>query len=163
AGAQVRLWARDPAIVSAINDGHENPVYLRGISLDPLIAATTDPIEVLAGAEAVLLAVPAQFVRGTLASFAPHVSAKRPLMLCAKGIELGSLLTMTELTAELLPENPVAVLSGPSFAAEVARGLPTAITIASRDRHLAEAFAEALGGPRFRPYTSADPIGVEIG
>jgi glycerol-3-phosphate dehydrogenase (NAD(P)+) len=163
AGGQVRLWARDPAIVAAINERHENQVYLPSVSLDPAITATTAPIEALADAEAVLLAVPAQFLRAVLADFARHLPAETPLTVCAKGIELRSLLTMTELLAELLPENPVAVLSGPSFAAEVARGLPTAIVIASEEARLAEMFAVALGSLRFRPYTSTDPIGVETG
>jgi glycerol-3-phosphate dehydrogenase (NAD(P)+) len=163
AGGQATLWARDPAIVAAINHRNENPVYLPGINLTPAITATTDPAGALADADAALLAVPAQFLRGVLDALAAHLPARIPLLLCAKGIEAGSLLTMTELVADILPESPAGILSGPSFAAEVARGLPTAITIASRDQSLAEAFAVALGSPRFRPYTSTDPVGVEIG
>ena len=86
-----------------------------------------------------------------------------PLLLCAKGIETNSLKTMSEIAAELTPASPFAVLSGPSFAAEVARGLPTAVTIASRDPALAGSLVAALGTPQFRPYSSDDPIGVEIG
>ena len=163
AGAGVILWARDPAIVAAINRQHENPVYLPGIALDPEIAATSDMTAALAGAEAVLLVVPAQFLRGVLATLAPSLPASTPLLLCAKGIETQSLLTMSEMIGEILPDSPVAVLSGPSFAIEVARDLPTAVTIASRDQALARAVAAALGTPRFRPYLSQDPIGVEIG
>lgn len=163
AGGRATLWARDPAIVDAINTRHENPVYLPGIPLDPTIGATADISAALSGAEAVLVVVPAQFLREVLAGFAPHLSRGPPLLLCAKGVETGSLKTMSELVAELVPRNPVAVLSGPSFAAEVARDLPTAVTIAGRDAATAELFAAALGGPRFRPYLSADPVGVEIG
>jgi glycerol-3-phosphate dehydrogenase (NAD(P)+) len=163
AGAGVTLWARDPAIVAAINRQHESPVYLPGIALDPAIAATTDIATALANAEAVLLVVPAQFLRSVLAVLAPALPAATPLLLCAKGIEAQSLRTMSELVGEIVPDSPLAVLSGPSFAIEVARDLPTAVTIASRDEALARAFTAALGTPRFRPYLSPDPIGVEIG
>jgi len=163
AGASVTLWARDPAVVAAIDQQHENPVYLPAIALDPAIAATTDIAAALAGAEATLLVVPSQFMRGVLAVLAPSLPATMPLLLCAKGIEAESLQTMSELAGEIVPDSPVAVLSGPSFAIEVARDLPTAVTIASRDQTLAHAFTAALGTPRFRPYLSPDPIGVEIG
>jgi glycerol-3-phosphate dehydrogenase (NAD(P)+) len=163
AGAGVTLWARDPAVVAAINQQHENPVYLPAITLDPAIAATRDIAAALAGAEAALLVVPAQFLRGVLAVLAPSLPATMPLLLCAKGIEAQSLRTMSELVGEIMPDSPIAVLSGPSFAIEVARDLPTAVTIASRDQTLARAFTAALGTPRFRPYLSPDPIGVEIG
>lgn len=163
AGAAVSLWARDPDVVATVNERHENPAFLPGIALDPSIEATGDAAAALAGADAALLVVPAQFVRGVLATFSPLLPEGMPLLLCAKGIETGSLKTMSELAAEIVPAAPVAVLSGPSFAAEVARGLPTAVTIASRDPALAAAFVATLGTPRFRPYTSADPVGVEIG
>ena len=163
AGSRAILWARDPAIADGINTRHENPIYLPGIALDPAIRATANAAAALSGAEAVLAVVPAQFLREVLAGFAPHLSPGLPLLLCAKGIETGSLKTMSELAAALAPRNPIAVLSGPSFAAEVARDLPTAVTIASRDAATAELFAAALGGRRFRPYLSADPVGVEIG
>lgn len=163
AGAGVVLWARDPGIVDAINRHHENPPFLPGIALDPAIAATIDAAAALAGADAALIVVPAQFLRGALVMLAPLMPAGLPLLLCAKGIEAESLNTMAELAGEIVPEAPVAILSGPSFAAEVARGLPTAVTIASTDLALARAFVAALGSARFRPYTSHDPIGVEIG
>ena len=163
AGSDITIWARDPAIAAAINERHENPVYLPGIALDLDIAATTGLGQATAGAEAALLAVPAQFLRDVLAALASHLSTPLPLLLCAKGIEIVTLMTMSELTAELSPQSPVAVLSGPSFAAEVARDLPTAVVIASRDPALAERFTAALGSARFRPYLSEDPIGVELG
>ena len=163
AGAEIVLWARDPTIVDAINRRHENPLYLPQIALDPAIAATTDAAAVLVGAQAALIVVPAQFLRGVLARLAPLMPAGMPLLLCAKGIETESLKTMSELAGEIVPEAPVAVLSGPSFAAEVARDLPTAVTIASRDPALSRAFVDALGSARFRPYSSRDPVGAEIG
>jgi glycerol-3-phosphate dehydrogenase (NAD(P)+) len=163
AGAGVTLWARDPVIVAAINRGHENPLYLPGIGLDPRIAATTDAAAGIAGAEGALIVVPAQFLRCALGMLAPLMPAGLPLLLCAKGIETGSLKTMSEIAGEIVPDAPVAILSGPSFAAEVARDLPSAVAIASRNPNLARAFVEALGTARFRPYSSADPIGAEIG
>jgi glycerol-3-phosphate dehydrogenase (NAD(P)+) len=163
AGSDAVIWARDSAIVVAINQRHENPVYLPDRALDPAIIATADLGAAVAGIDAALLAVPAQFLRDVLSGLRPHLPAAMPLLLCAKGIETGSLKTMSELVAELCPENPLAVLSGPSLAAEVARDLPAAVVIASRDLALARAFMAALGGVRFRPYLSEDPIGVEIG
>ena len=163
AGSDATLWARDPAVTAAVRERRENPAYLPGVALDPVIGATSDPADAVVGADAALLVVPAQFLRAVLALFALRLPAGFPLLLCAKGIETGSLKTMTEVAAELCPGNPVAVLSGPSFAAEVARGLPTAITVASRDARVARLFVEALGSTRFRPYLSEDPIGAEIG
>ena len=163
AGTEVVLWARDPEVVAAINRDHENPVYLPGRALDPAIAATTDLAAALAAAEAALVVVPAQFLRGVLTHIAAVAPPAAPLLLCAKGIEIGSLQTMSEIAGEIVPASPVAVLSGPSFAAEVASGLPTAVTIASRDSTLAQAFVVALGSARFRPYSSDDPTGAEIG
>jgi len=163
AGSAATIWARDPSIAAAIEARHENPVYLPGIVLDPAITATSDLAWAAAGAEAALLAVPAQFLRVVLSALAPHLPSSLPLLVCAKGIEIGSLLTMSELTGELCPHNPVAVLSGPSFAAEVARDLPTAVVIAGRDATLARRFVTALGSKRFRPYLSEDPLGAELG
>jgi glycerol-3-phosphate dehydrogenase (NAD(P)+) len=163
AGSAAAIWARDPAIADAINRRHENPVYLPGAALDPAMTATADLAQVIAGADAALVAVPAQFLREVLTRLGEHVPAGLPLLLCAKGIETGTLMTMSELAAELRPAAPLAVLSGPSFAAEVVRGLPTAVVIASRDPALARLFSAALGSPRFRPYRSADVTGVELG
>jgi glycerol-3-phosphate dehydrogenase (NAD(P)+) len=163
AGAEIVLWARDLKIVAAINQNHENPLFLPGVILDRTILATNDAAAALADADAALIVVPAQFLRGVLTMLAPLADAGLPLLLCAKGIEIGSLMTMSEIACEILPGSPVAVLSGPSFAAEVARGLPTAVTIASRDETLARAFVSRLGSARFRPYSSPDPLGAEIG
>ena len=163
AGSEATIWARDTAVADAISERHENPVYLPGIALDPAIRTTANLIEAIVDAEAALVAVPAQFVREVLVALAPHLPPSLPLLVCAKGIEIVTLMTMSELIGELCPHNPVAVLSGPSFAAEVARDLPTAVTVASRDPAVARLFAAALGSPRFRPYLSEDPVGVELG
>ena len=163
AGSIPVLWARDPDVVAAVNERHENPAFLPGIALDPEIAAASDVRAATADADGVLLVVPAQFLRGVLDRVRRDLPAGLPVLHCAKGIEAGSLAMMSEIGAEILPASPVAVLSGPSFAAEVAQGLPTAVTLASRDIALARAFAAALGSTRFRPYLSEDPVGVEIG
>ena len=163
AGAGVVLLARDPAVVEAINRDHANPVYLPGIALNPAIAATAEPEAALAGADGALIVIPAQFLRSVVIRLAPLLQPRLKLLLCAKGIETNSLKTMSEIAAELTPASPVAVLSGPSFAAEVACGLPTAVTIASRDPAIARSWVAALGTMYFRPYLSSDPIGIEIG
>jgi glycerol-3-phosphate dehydrogenase (NAD(P)+) len=163
AGAGVVLLARDPAVIEAINRDHANPVYLPGIALNPAIAATAEPEAALAGADGALIVIPAQFLRSVVIRVAPLLQPRLKLLLCAKGIETNSLKTMSEIAAELTPASPVAVLSGPSFAAEVACGLPTAVTIASRDPAIARSWVAALGTMYFRPYLSSDPIGIEIG
>ncbi len=163
AGTVATLWARDPAVVDGINERHENRCFLPGVALDPAIAATTDLKAAVAAAEGALMVVPAQYLRGVLAALGRVAPVGIPLLLCAKGIETESLQTMSEVAAELCRAAPLAVLSGPSIALEVARGLPTAVTIASRDAAIASAFISALGGSRFRPYLSNDPIGVELG
>jgi glycerol-3-phosphate dehydrogenase (NAD(P)+) len=163
AGSDVALWARDEEVVAVINHRHENPLFLPGAALDPAIVATNDIDTAMTGAEAALLVVPAQFLRGVIGAVRPGLPEGVPVLHCAKGIEAGSMKTMSEVSAELLPNSPFAVLSGPTFAAEVARGLPTAITIASHDRALAHSFGAALGSSTFRPYLSNDPAGAEIG
>jgi glycerol-3-phosphate dehydrogenase (NAD(P)+) len=163
AGTGAILWARDPEVAAAINERHQNPYYLPGVALDPAIAATADLESAVATADAALLAVPAQFLRGVLGALRGRVRPGLPVLHCAKGIEIGTLATMSQIGAELLPGSPHAVLSGPSFAAEVASGLPTAVTIAGTDTAVAKLFMAALGGNRFRPYLSPDPVGAEIG
>jgi glycerol-3-phosphate dehydrogenase (NAD(P)+) len=162
-GAEVVLWARDRAVAVHINERHENPLFLPGVTLDSAITATANLTAALKNAEGVLLVVPAQFLRGLLHLIAAVLGRELPILLCAKGIEAGTLATMSEISDEILPACPSAVLSGPTFAAEVARGLPTAVTIASRDAALGRAFVAALGSSTFRPYLSQDPIGAEIG
>lgn len=162
AGRPVRLWGRDPEVTAAIDEGRGNPRYLPDLALPHGIAATTDMAAALDGAETVLVVCPAQAMREVAGALASHLPAGAPVALCAKGVERESLKLMTEVAAEHLPGAPLAVLSGPTFAAEVARGLPTAVTIASDDERAAAAVRDALGGDAFRPYLSDDPVGVEV-
>ncbi len=162
AGRQVRLWVRDPGTFMAINKGHVNPAYLPGVTLPEAIAATTDLGEA-GDADAILLAVPAQFIRDVLARLVPHLRSGVPLLVCAKGIEIGTNMMMHQVVGEIAPDHPVAALSGPSFAADIARGLPTAVTLACTDSGVGEELVQAIGTQSFRPYLSPDIIGVEIG
>jgi glycerol-3-phosphate dehydrogenase (NAD(P)+) len=156
------LWAREAEVVEAINREHANPLFLPGFALDPALRATGDLAEV-AAADALLLVVPAQHLRKVATALAPHLRAGVPVVLCAKGIEQGSGAMMSEVAAETLPGQPLAVLSGPTFAIEVARGLPTAVTLACADEALGRSLAAALGTRSFRPYLSTDIVGAEIG
>ena len=162
AGREVILWAREPEVVEAINTAHENTTFLKGVPLDPMIRATGE-LGDLASCDLVLAVPPAQHMRATLAAFAPHVRDGVPVLLCSKGVEQGSLKLMTEVLAETVPQARPAVLSGPSFAGEVARGLSTAVTLACGDTACAEDLAEAIATPTFRPYFATDMIGAEAG
>ena len=162
AGREVTLWAREPEVVESLNTRHENAVFLPGIPLEPLIRAT-GRLSDLAGSDLVLAVPPAQHMRATLAAFATATRPGLPILLCSKGVEQSSLKLMTQVLAETLPDATPAVLSGPSFAGEVARGLPTAVTLACADIELAEALAEAIATPTFRPYFATDMIGAEAG
>ncbi len=162
AGCAVTIWAHEEDTVAAINERHENPDFLPDVNLDPEIRATTDLAEV-AGAEAILLVTPAQFLRTTALRLAPLMRADAPVVVCAKGIEQGTGALMTEICAETLPGHKPAVLSGPTFAAEVVRGQPTAVTLAASDEATGAMLVDALGSARFRPYRSSDVIGAEIG
>jgi glycerol-3-phosphate dehydrogenase (NAD(P)+) len=162
AGRDVTLWARESEVVAAVNQGHENPLFLPGIPLDPAIAATAELADA-AAADAVLLVVPAQHLRAAARGLAPALPPGTPVLLCAKGIEEGTGAMMSEIAAAALPGTPLAVLSGPTFAGEVARGLPTAVTLATEDAALGRRLIAALGTRSFRPYLSPDLVGAEIG
>jgi len=162
AGLETVLWAREGEVVEAVNARHENSLFLPGVALEPEIRATGAFAD-LAAADLVLAVAPAQHLRSALAAFAPHVRDGLPILLCAKGVEQGSLKLMTEVLAETVPQAAPAVLSGPSFAAEVARGLPTAVTLACPEQGCAEELAEAIATPTFRPYFATDMIGAEAG
>jgi glycerol-3-phosphate dehydrogenase (NAD(P)+) len=161
AGRTVRLWARDHDTVAAIDASHENPRYLPGVRLDHIPATTN--IGAALRVDLVLLAVPAQSVRAVATIAAPYIAEGHPVVICAKGLERGSARRMSEVMAEAAPNAIAAVLSGPSFATDVARGLPTAVTIAAAHEPLALALCHALAGPTFRPYAETDLVGVEIG
>jgi glycerol-3-phosphate dehydrogenase (NAD(P)+) len=159
-GARVSLWARDSAAVTALAVSRESR-RLPGFRLDDRVVPTSSMPEAIT-ADAVLLAVPAQESRG-VATLAAAVRAGTPVLACAKGIERGTRKFMTEVIAECLPQAVPAILSGPGFAEDVARGLPTAVTLAAQDETMAQALARALSSPTFRPYHSTDVRGVEIG
>ncbi|MER8577244.1 NAD(P)H-dependent glycerol-3-phosphate dehydrogenase [Mesorhizobium sp. M1423] len=162
AGHSVRLFARDQDSVAAIGRG-ENPRYLPGIALDPGIAATSDIKLALADADCVLAVAPAQSLRAMLTAASSHVPKGVPLVLCAKGIERDTGALLSSIAEEILPANPVAALSGPSFATDVAKGLPTAVVVAARDEALAADLAARFSAENLRCYSSDDLIGVEIG
>ncbi|WBO22493.1 NAD(P)H-dependent glycerol-3-phosphate dehydrogenase [Sphingomonas abietis] len=159
AGGPVTLWARSAEVVDAINRDHANPAYLPGVALSPAIVATTDSAA-LQSCDALLLVTPAQHMRDVMAGLP---MGDRPLILCSKGIEAGTQLLMSEVAAECRPDAPIAVLSGPTFAHEVAAGLPTAVTLACEDDALGERLANRIARSSFRPYRSADVVGAEIG
>lgn len=163
AGHEAVLWARDAETVEAINGGHENPRYLPGVTLSPGVSATSDSDAALVGAAAALAVIPAQALSGALAGLAGNWPKNLPVVLCAKGIERGSGRLMSAVAREALPGAPVAALSGPSFAADVARGLPTAVTIAAEDEALAGQVAALMSSPSLRCYSTDDLIGVELG
>jgi glycerol-3-phosphate dehydrogenase (NAD(P)+) len=162
AGHDVRLYARDSEAVAAIVRG-ENPRYLPGIRIEPGIAATSDMTTALDGVDCVLAVTPAQSLRAVLAHAGSHVPAGVPLVLCAKGIERDTGALLSAIVEESLPGNPVAALSGPSFASDVARGLPTAVVVAAREGDLAAGLAARFSAENLRCYSSDDLIGVEIG
>ena len=159
-GTPTLLWAREPEVVADINGAHRNQLFLPGVALPELVTATAD-LAGLAAVDVLLVVAPAQHVRALLEQLTSL--PPRPLLLCAKGIEAGGLLLMSEVATEVLPGWPVAVLSGPTFAAEVAAGLPTAVTLACADAALGMALCTRLARPAFRPYLSADVIGAEVG
>ena len=161
AGRDVILCARDPAIAETISRTRINP-KLPGIQLAASVAVTNHIVRAET-ADAVLLVTPAQSLRQAAISLAPHLAPNTPVIVCAKGIERGTHKFMTEIVSEVAPNAVPAILSGPSFDVDVARGLPTAVTLATKDERLAKALVQALGSATFRPYHSTDVRGVEIG
>lgn len=162
AGRDVILWAREPEVVTSIKSQNRNTLFLPDIALDPPVAVTGD-LAAAVQADALLLVPPAQHLRATCVALKPHLPPDIPLVVCAKGIEKGTCALMTGIVAETLPHHPALILSGPTFAKDVALGLPTAVTLAGEDAELGRALAEALKTKTFRPYVSNDPVGVEVG
>ena len=158
-GGETLLWAREPEVVESVNARHENSLFLPGVPLDPRIRAT-DALEELAGCEALLIVTPAQHMRKVLAAM-PRLSV--PLILCAKGMEEASTKLMHDVAHEEQPDAPVAVLSGPTFAHEVAARQPAAVTLSVEDAQVGERLRARLARPWFRPYLSDDVVGAEIG
>ncbi len=160
AGNEVVLWARDAARAGAIAAARENARYLPGIALPEGVAVTADAAAALEGAALALLVVPAQALRGVLGTL-PR--GETPMLLCCKGVEVGTLALPLEVLASERPGHPAGVLSGPNFAHEVARGLPAAAVVAAAEPALREAGLGLLGSPGFRLYAGEDPVGAEVG
>jgi glycerol-3-phosphate dehydrogenase (NAD(P)+) len=158
-GGEALLWAREPEVVESVNARHENGLFLPGIALDASIRATGDLAE-LAGCGALLVVTPAQHMRAVLAAM-PRLAV--PLILCSKGMEEASMQLMHDVAREAQPDAPVAVLSGPTFAHEVAARLPAAVTLAIEDRAVGTRLRDRIARPWFRPYLSDDVVGAEIG
>jgi len=162
AGRDVLIWAYEPETLTDLKQNHRNETYLPKVKLDPSIEATGRLNEV-ANCDLLLLATPAQHVRKIAGELAPYLKDRQPLVICAKGIEQASGKLMSQVVDELSPGSQIAVLSGPSFAAEVARGLPAAVTLATPAEQLGRALSYALSHPPFRCYWSDDVVGAEIG
>jgi glycerol-3-phosphate dehydrogenase (NAD(P)+) len=155
----VVVWAREEEVVRSVNSQHENTLFLPGIALSEKIAATADLAQ-LRDCDALLIVTPAQHVRTILAAL-PDTQA--PLILCAKGIEADTQMLVSDVAAHVRPGNPLAVLSGPTFAHEVAAGKPTAVTLATTNQALGSVLMRRIATPTFRPYWSDDVVGAEIG
>tara|TARA_B100001540_G_scaffold286349_1_gene280040 strand:- start:499 stop:1509 length:1011 start_codon:yes stop_codon:yes gene_type:complete len=162
AGREVVIWAREEDVVNHINQQHENTLFLPGVTLDPRIRAT-EKLQDMANVDVVLMVAPAQFVGQVSQELAKHLPKTVPVVLCAKGIEQSSGRLMTDVLAQSLPYNAVAVLSGPTFAIEAAKGMPSAVTLACADHVLGQKIVAAMAQPKFRMYLSHDLIGAEIG
>ncbi|KFB08791.1 NAD(P)H-dependent glycerol-3-phosphate dehydrogenase [Nitratireductor basaltis] len=162
AGHKPHLWARDPGLADQIMSGSNNR-YLPDIALDEGLTASAEMEAALAQAELVLAVTPAQTLRTVLSNAKQHLSLDIPIVLCAKGIERDSGKLMSQLAREVLPYNPIGALSGPSFATDVAKGLPTAVTVAAVEEPLARDLAHKLSGPHLRCYATDDLTGVELG
>lgn len=164
--ASVRLWVFEPDLARTIREQRRNPVYLDGIEVPPGIRVGTELDEILDGADIVITAVPSHVFRGVWRRMRPHVRPSMKLVTATKGIETGSLMRMSEVIADVVGDAftpSVAAISGPTFALEVARGKPTALVVASSDPDLRRDLQRQLSTPRFRLYTNADIVGVEIG
>ncbi|MBX9709956.1 MAG: NAD(P)-dependent glycerol-3-phosphate dehydrogenase, partial [Xanthobacteraceae bacterium] len=157
----VTLYARDAKDAESLSQARESP-RLPGVRLEKNIRVTAD-LAASAKADVILLVTPAQSLRAAASALAPHVAKATPVVVCAKGIERGTRKFMTQIIAEVMPDAIPAILSGPSFASDVARGLPTAVTLAAHDETLAIQLTYALGSATFRPYHTTDVRGVEIG
>lgn len=162
-GHAVTLWGRDPAQLAEMAQQRSNPRYLPGIAFPPGLQLEAELSRAVASAEQLLLVVPSHAFRASLQQLAPLLRPHMALAWASKGLEPGSRKLLHQVVAEELGERPCAVISGPTFASEVARGLPTAVTVAASAIPVARLFADALHGEHFRAYTGSDVIGVELG
>ena len=162
-GNETIVWAREPEVVAWINDDGINPLFLSGVRLVPGIVATNDLAAAARDKAFIVIAVPAQHLRGVAATMRPLMPAGTPVVTCSKGIERGSCALMPEVLAETLPGAEIAVMSGPSFAREIALDLPCGVTLACADGHTRARLAREIANPRFCVHPSDDVIGAAIG
>ncbi len=162
AGFDTLVWAHEAETVADINSRHANPTFLAGVALPPALKATAE-LAAVATRDLVLMVPPAQHLGAIARQMAQHVAPGTPIVICAKGIEQSSGRMLGSVLAEAVPNATLAVLSGPSFAIEVARGLPAALTVASANETVGRAIAEALGSRQLRLYWSSDVVGVQLG
>ena len=158
-GHQINLWAKESAVVSSINSSHENDVFLPNVKLSDLIVAFNN-LEQIAKCDLLFVVSPAQYTRETLLEVSKTLKSETPIILCSKGIEISTLSLMSQVTENIFPENPIAILSGPSFAIDVVNNKPTAVTLACKDIEIGKSIAESISLPTFRPYISEDVIGA---
>ena len=161
-GNQVNLWAREADVVKSINTSNTNDLYLPNINLSKLIIAQNDLNDVL-DCDLLLMVTPAQFMRSVLDDLKGSLVEEVPIVLCSKGIETKTLSLMSEIAESIIPNNPLAVLSGPSFAIDVVNNKPTAVTLACKDPAIGKSIADSINLATFRPYLSEDVIGAQIG
>lgn len=162
-GKKVTIWAREPEVVSAINNDHVNTPFLPGIQIDPSIKATAHLADAVTGMDAILIVSPAQYLRPTLEGMKNYINHETPIVICSKGVEISSGLLMSQIADEVIKGAKIAILTGPTFAAEIARGLPSAVTLAMKNLNEAEAVAESLSSRTLRMYASDDILGAQIG
>jgi glycerol-3-phosphate dehydrogenase (NAD(P)+) len=163
-GTEVRLWVYEPELLAILRQQRENTLFLPGVKLAPQVSFFGKVEEAVLGAGVVIMAVPSHVFRQVLGSWQPDDPSEAIIVSATKGIENDTLLTMEGVVREILgPERPYAILSGPSFAAEVAQGQPTVVTVASRQRPVAKAIQQLCSSPTFRVYTTFDVTGVELG
>lgn len=161
-GKNVVLWAREETIVSSINDRHENAAYLPGVTLHDGVKATSNLSEA-ARADVLLIVTPAQYTRATLEALKASLDDTKPVVICAKGVEIETGILLSQIAQEVIPQSPLGILTGPTFASEIARGLPSAVTLAMKDLAKATALAEILTSRNLRIYPSDDIIGAQVG
>lgn len=162
ASGDVLLWAREREVAEAVNTRRENPLFLPGVSLSPAVEATSSMPD-MAHCEMLLIATPAQRVRAALQSFKSYIADGKPVVICSKGIEIESGLLMSQVAESEIPNAVIAILTGPTFAAEIARGLPSAVTIAAKDKDAAQRICEGLTSRHLRPYVTDDMVGAQVG
>lgn len=160
---QVNLWAREQDVIDDILNNHENSIFLPGVKFTEKIMVSSKLEDVIKNADAVVMVVPAQFVRDVCKQMAPIWKNGLPLLICSKGIEQKTGALMSEVVKQELPNAIIAVLSGPTFAGEAAKGFPTSVTIACDNKNIGKNFVQSFGTKTFRPYYSNDVIGSQVG